>query len=395
MKKIINLIVLCLVFSFVYESNAYTVIDMRGKKIEIPEKLERIATIDDGFIEGVMTHLNVINKVSAISSWSMKRDYSYSYENAKGETVTYKGLNTMKYLHPWLNDLPCFNSPQGDILNYETLAKSNPQLIILRVGDCTVSGGSFFRGGDPAQLNKTINMIESLDIPLIVLHSPTYYGKAELSTMKEEMRVIGDIFKQREKALALYDYLNKTELMVKERTKNVKDKPKVLYFGLNSAARKQGGSGMAAGINTPESYIIENIVNAKNAYNKQGNNVILSGEQVYALDPDVILLPTQNGYHPADELLYASYYKNLSELKAVKNKKIYSLPWTPMNCSRRVEYPLDILIIAKAAYPELFKDIKVHQFAIDFYKHVYNIDDKKAKELRSQQLLDWTYENDF
>lgn len=391
MKK---LFIILFIFSSV-QSFAYTVTDMRGKQVNIPENLERVATIDDGFIEGVMTHLGVINKVTAIGSWSMKRDYKYTYETIDGKKYTAKGVNTMKYLHPWLNDIPCFNSPQGDILNYETLAKADPQLVILRVGDCTVSGGSYFRGGDPAQLEKTITMIESLDIPLVVLFSPTYYGKAELSSMKEEMRVLGDIFKQRDKALKLYEYLNETEIMVRNRTKNIKDKPNVLYFGLNSAARKQGGSGMVSGITTPESYIIENIVNAKNAYRGKGNNIILSGEQVYAIDPDVILLPTQNGYHPADELLKAPYYQNLNQLKAVQNKRVYALPWTPMNCSRRVEYPLDILIIAKASYPELFKDIKVHQFALDFYKKVYNVDDKTAKALRSEQLLDWTVENDF
>lgn len=384
MKK---LFIILFIFSSV-QSFAYTVTDMRGKQVNIPENLERVATIDDGFIEGVMTHLGVINKVTAIGSWSMKRDYKYTYETTDGKKYTAKGVNTMKYLHPWLNDIPCFNSPQGDILNYETLAKADPQLVILRVGDCTVSGGSYFRGGDPAQLEKTITMIESLDIPLVVLFSPTYYGKAELSSMKEEMRVLGDIFKQRDKALKLYEYLNETEIMVRNRTKNIKDKPNVLYFGLNSAARKQGGSGMVSGITTPESYIIENIVNAKNAYRGKGNNIILSGEQVYAINPDVILLPTQNGYHPADELLKAPYYQNLNQLKAVQNKRVYALPWTPMNCSRRVEYPLDILIIAKASYPELFKDIKVHQFALDFYKKVYNVDNKTAKALRSEQLLD-------
>lgn len=391
MKK---LFIILFIFSSV-QSFAYTVTDMRGKQVNIPENLERVATIDDGFIEGVMTHLGVINKVTAIGSWSMKRDYKYTYETTDGKKYTAKGVNTMKYLHPWLNDIPCFNSPQGDILNYETLAKADPQLVILRVGDCTVSGGSYFRGGDPAQLEKTITMIESLDIPLVVLFSPTYYGKAELSSMKEEMRVLGDIFKQRDKALKLYEYLNETEIMVRNRTKNIKDKPNVLYFGLNSAARKQGGSGMVSGITTPESYIIENIVNAKNAYRDKGNNIILSGEQIYAIDPDVILLPTQNGYHPADELLKAPYYQNLNQLKAVQNKRVYALPWTPMNCSRRVEYPLDILIIAKASYPEVFKDIKVHQFALDFYKKVYNVDNKTAKALRSEQLLDWTVENDF
>lgn len=71
------------------------------------------------------------------------------------------------------------------------------------------------------------------------------------------------------------------------------------------------------------------------------------------------------------------------------------MPWTPMNCSRRVEYPLDMLIIAKAAYPELFSDIKIHEVALQFYKDVYHVDDATARGLRSAQWLDWTVENDF
>ena len=60
-----------------------------------------------------------------------------------------------------------------------------------------------------------------------------------------------------------------------------------------------------------------------------------------------------------------------------------------MNASRRVEYPLDMLIIAKAAYPELFSDVDVYAFALDFYQKVYNVDEASARGLRSTQLLDW------
>lgn len=85
--------------------------DMRGKTVMVPKNLSRIATIDDGFIESVMTHLGEVRKVVAIGSWSMKRDYKYDFVTTKGESYTYsKGWNTMKYLNPWLNDLPCFNS---------------------------------------------------------------------------------------------------------------------------------------------------------------------------------------------------------------------------------------------------------------------------------------------
>ena len=367
-----------------------TITDMRQKSVKIPDNLSRIATIDDGFIEGVLTHLGEVQKVTSIASWSMKRDYKYTILTKSGESSTYRGLNTMKALHPWLNDLPCFNSKQGNVLNYETLIKSNPQLIILRVGDCTVSGAN------KDSLNKTLKTLESFNIPLVVLFSPTYY-KNNLDSMEDEIRILGEIFGKKEQALALYHYLDSIEKMIIERTKKIREKEKVsvLYLGLNPVARKEGGSGIVVGTNTPESYIIEEIANAKNAYRGLGSRVVLSGEQIYALNPDVILLPTHNGYHPTLELYESSYYTDLQGLNAVKNKRVYSLPWTPMNCSRRLEYPLDLLIMAKASYPHLFEDIKVHDFALDFYQKIYPINRQKAESLFKEQLLDWTLKEDF
>ena len=390
MKKIFSIIILVVTFACL-NAKDIIVTDMRGVNVSVPDNLERIATISDGFVEGVMTHLGVIHKVAVIGSWSMKRDYKYSFTTVGGEEYTLRGWNTMKYLHPWLNDLPCINSPQGNIINYETLASANPQLVILRVGDCTL------RGANPETVEKTIGTIEALGIPLVVIFSPNYYNKAELSSMREEMRVLGDIFGQREKALKLFDYLDATEKMIRKRTASIKEKNKVsmLYLGLNPNVRKKGAAGSVSGVNTPESYIIEGIANAKNAFTGKGSGVIMSAEQLYSLNPDVIVLPTSNGYHPPRELYESPDFQILQELKAVKNKRVYAMPWSPMNCARRVEYPIDMMIIAKAAYPDKFKDIKVHTFVLQFYKDVYNVSDKDAEALRSEQILDWTVEYDF
>ena len=390
MKKIFSIIILVVTFACL-NAKDIIVTDMRGVNVSVPDNLERIATISDGFVEGVMTHLGVIHKVAVIGSWSMKRDYKYSFTTVGGEEYTLRGWNTMKYLHPWLNDLPCINSPQGNIINYETLASANPQLVILRVGDCTL------RGANPETVEKTIGTIEALGIPLVVIFSPNYYNKAELSSMREEMRVLGDIFGQREKALKLFDYLDATEKMIRKRTASIKEKNKVsmLYLGLNPNVRKKGAAGSVSGVNTPESYIIEGIANAKNAFTGKGSGVIMNAEQLYSLNPDVIVLPTSNGYHPPRELYESPDFQILQELKAVKNKRVYAMPWSPMNCARRVEYPIDMLIIAKAAYPDKFKDIKVHTFVLQFYKDVYNVSDKDAEALRSEQILDWTVEYDF
>ena len=70
---------------------------MRGKAVTIKEPLNSVATIDDGFVEGVMTHLGVIDKITAIGSWSMKRDYKYDFVAQNGEKYSHRGWNTMKF----------------------------------------------------------------------------------------------------------------------------------------------------------------------------------------------------------------------------------------------------------------------------------------------------------
>ena len=371
-------------------AQARVIVDMRGKAVTVPDNPASVATIDDGFIEGVMTHLGVINRVKVIGSWSMKRDYCYTIPSRSGESREYRGWNTMKYLHPWLDDLPCVNSPQGNIISYETLALAAPDVVLLRAGDTTV-------GTDKEKVQKTADTIEALGLPLLVLYSPTWFRSSDLSGMKTEAGIIGELFGQKEKAEALIDRLAETEDLIRRRTSSVSEEEKVsvLLLGLRPDVRKKGGAGSVHGRDTPESYIVEQIVHARNAFQGNGTGVPMSAEQVYACDPDVIILPTANGYHPPQELCEAPYYENLQELRAVKNGRVYALPWSPMNASRRVEYPLDMLIIAKAAYPERFADISVYDFALRFYQDIYGVSEETARGLRSTQLLDWMAESGF
>lgn len=371
-------------------AQARVIVDMRGKAVTVPDNPVSVATIDDGFIEGVMTHLGVINRVKVIGSWSMKRDYRYTIPSRSGESREYRGWNTMKYLHPWLDDLPCVNSPQGNIISYETLALAAPDVVLLRAGDTTV-------GTDKEKVQKTADTIEALGLPLLVLYSPTWFRSSDLSGMKTEAGIIGELFGQKEKAEALIDRLAETEDLIRRRTSSVSEEEKVsvLLLGLRPDVRKKGGAGSVHGRDTPESYIVEQIVHARNAFQGNGTGVPMSAEQVYACDPDVIILPTANGYHPPQELCEAPYYENLQELRAVKNGRVYALPWSPMNASRRVEYPLDMLIIAKAAYPERFADISVYDFALRFYQDIYGVSEETARGLRSTQRLDWMAESGF
>jgi iron complex transport system substrate-binding protein len=367
-----------------------TVTDMHGRTVELPATIERVVVIDDGFVEGILYRFGMQDRVVGLGGAWIK-DYTYTFETTDGTTYEYKnGMNPVRYLIPELADLPVLVET-GTAINYETLASLDPDVIILREGAWAFSAGS-----DEA-LKKTVTTIESLGIPLVILVGPPFQESPTIDHISEEIRLVGEVFSREEDADTLASYLDNQIKEIRKRTADVPEdeKPRMMQLGLSPRARQGGGAGMAWGGDTIESYFIEEIANAKNAYEGTGAFVVISTEQILALNPDVIVLPTAQGYHPASELYTAPYYQNLQELTAVKNHRVYALPWTPYNWAKRLEYPIEAMVIAKAAYPDRFADVQVHEWVFEFYQTVYGVDEATAKELRSAQWLDWTVEAGF
>ncbi|MDO8835010.1 MAG: ABC transporter substrate-binding protein [Vicinamibacterales bacterium] len=367
------------------------VTDMRGVGVAVPARLQRVATINDGFVESVMTRFGVIGSLVAVASGSLQRTWNYTIPAAGGRPlVMTDGMGTMRAMHPWLANLPCAGCGASDALNYETIAAAQPDAVIMRVGDCTVDAGS-----DAA--SRTIEIFGAMGIPVVVLRSPTDFRSQSLETLHEEVRLLGTLFGQEDEAATLIDELTAVEAMVRERLSGVTDdaRPRVLYLGLASGARSSGGAAYVWGTDTAESWMLEHLAGARNAYRGPGARVLLNAEQILALDPDVIVLPTSAGYHPPQELAEAPYFRDLQRLRAVRDRRVYSLPWTPMNCGRRLEYPLDLLIMAKGAHPRRFADVAVHDWALAFYRRTYRIDERQALVFRRAQWIDWTVDAGF
>jgi iron complex transport system substrate-binding protein len=328
-------------------------------------------------------------KIVGIGSSSLpKGGTNCTFTTIDGKTYEYRGgMSTVTCLYPRIRDLPVVGG-SNTAINYETLAGLDPDVAILRIGDCTL------RSMDDEGVQKTIRTIESLGIPVIVLKSYACFDNPDISMISDEIRIIGSVFGKEERAGELADYLESTTRLVVERTKDIPDaeKPTVLVFGASPVSRKAGGAGMVRGIDTIDSYFIEEIVHAKNAYRDIGRPTV-SAEQLLALDPDVIVLDTANGYHPPEELYSAPYYQNVGELSAVKNRRVSSFPYEPCS-TRRLEYPIEVIVIAKAAYPERFTDIDLNEWLLEFYKNIYGVDDETAKALRAAQWMNWCAEEE-
>ncbi|KGK98617.1 ABC transporter substrate-binding protein [Methanococcoides methylutens] len=365
-----------------------TVVDSRGVAVQVPIEIEKVATISDGMIEGVMTSIGVQDTLVGVGSSCLQRNFKYAYETVGGETFIYEdGMNPVTYLNPGIVDLPCF-AKSGSAVNYETLASLDPDVVIVRLGSCSL------RFIDDESTQKSIETIESLGIPLVVLYGSNCYDDPDVTTISDEICIIGQVFGKEAETTKLAGYLESQTNLINERTKDIPDeeKPDVLIFGASPKARGDGGAGQIFGLDTIESFFIQDIAHAKNGFQESGYFKTVSAEHVLALDPDVIVLCTASGYHPPLELYEAPYYQNLQELSAVKNRRVVALPWSPCNCAKRLEYPIDVMVIAKGTYPEHFEDINLAEWLLDFYQNVYGVDRDTAKELRSAQWMDWTVE---
>jgi iron complex transport system substrate-binding protein len=364
-----------------------TVVDGRGESVQVPAEIDRVVTISDGLVEEVMTVLGVQDKLVGIGSECLPKVWQIDYPTVDGGNFSYHdGMNVANYLNTGIGDLPLV-AKYNVAPNYEVLASLKPDVIIIRAGDCT-----FWKDED--SMNKAIDSIESLGFPLVVTYGPNTCETPSLDKLSEEIQIIGQVFGEEERADELAKYLESEVDSVRERTEDIPDseKPSVLLFGLSPQTRGQGAAGDAWGLSTIESYFLENIVNARNAFQEPVSTGVVSAERVLAINPDVIVLPTDFGYHPPRELYEAPYYQNLQELDAIKNKRISALPWSPCNCDKRLEYPIDVMVMAKAAYPDRFEDIDLGEWLLEFYQNVYDVDRETAEGLRSAQWMDWTVE---
>ena len=362
-----------------------TITDSRGVQVTVPKNITRVVTVSDAMIEGTMAAFGVDDKIIGIGSSCIPQDFTYSYPLDNGGYINGTGgRDIAKVLSPRAAGMPAVIQ-SGTAMNYETLAGLKPDVVILRIGDCALQKKS------DEKTTQTIQRIESLGIPVVALYSPNCYDQPNPKQISDEIRILGRLFEKEEKAERLAKYLESQLAFVQNRTKDIPDSQKqtVISLGLSPQIRAQGGAGNVHGLKTTESYIIEDIVNAKNAYRTEGR-LLVNTEQLLTMNPDVIVLCTSMGYHPPGELYNATYYKPLRDLKAVKNKRVSALPWSPCNCAMRLEYPIDVMVIAKTTYPDRFTDVKLDDWLLEFYKNVYGVNDTKAKELRTAQWMDWT-----
>lgn len=201
-----------------------------------------------------------------VGSSCLQRNFNYTYDTVGGETYVYEdGMDPVTYLNPWIMDLPLYVS-SGSAVNYETLASLEPDVVIVRVGSCSL------RYIEDETTQKSIETMESLGLPLVVLYSPNCYDSPDMSIISDEINIIRQVFGKEDETKVIADYLEEQVSFVSKRTQDIReeDKQDVLMFGASPQARREGGAGQIFGLDTIESFFIQDIANANNAFQEGG-----------------------------------------------------------------------------------------------------------------------------
>ena len=321
------------------------VTDLAGRQVDIPKEAKKVIITAPGHGGAFMTMCALLGEDTP--------DYLVGWDN-RLKTDNLDMYNHYLKTMPQLEQIPDVGSVFRENFNVEKIIELSPDLCIFSVEE------------KDAIESIAASKLEKAEIPYIYVQ----YVDEKTENQEKSTKLIGEVFGKEERAHELIDYCIGKRKMVEERVAKVvssgQEKPKVYFecaamgpeeYGYTYSNDIQWGliTTMAGG---------ENISNGK--FPKYGQ---LDLETMLREDPDVIFFtgaywpksPTslRMGYdveeNQAREQLKGFLNRTgWSDLKAVKNKKIY-LIYHSMGCELFDFAALEF--VAKGIYPEEFKDI--------------------------------------
>lgn len=303
------------------------VIDCAGREVVIPDQVDSVACLY-AYTGHVCVMLCCEDKIDAVVN-GLKRD------------------NLMQRKIPDIMDMPCPYG--GGSINIEELTAVSPDLVLLRVENLADSG--------------EIQKLESVGIPYVVVD---YVSMAD---QVYSIEVMGKALGEEERAATYLEYYRSTLAMLDDRLSKIpENQRKRVYHSVNEVVRTDIPGTLSYEVLEAAGCI--NVVTSSDELRLDGDKGMVTVEQIYVWDPDLILAnePDATEYFRTDD--------KFSGLRAVQGGNVHQLP---VGISRwghpgSLESPLAALYIAKLLYPDIFQDIDMTEEVRSFYALYFDID---------------------
>lgn len=316
-----------------------------AKTIEIVDQANRTVTVPTP---------KELNKVFFTSPLGMIMVYTLVPDKLAGVSSDLSE-EELAYLNPALKEAPNLGGMQaGAELNPEAIINSGAQ-IIFSIAPEPISETS---------VSEANQLQEQLNIPVVVVD-----GSMEKAA--SSYAFLGSVLGEEERAKTLGDYCTKVFEDVVNKVSDIPDDQKVsVYYA-------EKNDGLSTEPSTSSHAAVLKYAGAKNVATveaKKGSGMSpVSLEQVLTWDPDVIIAwgADRGG---AYDLIKTD--KDWSNVKAVKDDRVYSMPNKPFSWMDRppsVNRFLGVQWVAHMLYPDVYT-IDMKEQTKEFYKLFYSVD---------------------
>lgn len=307
--------------------------DMAGRKVTVPAAEDIESVFSTGPVAAIFMYMVAPDKL-----------LGWNYELNDVE----KSIILEKY-----HDLPNFG--MGDAINYEAVIAANPTIALNcgKINDAMVS--------DCDALSK------SLGIPVIAVDN-------ELNNSAEAFRFMGELLGVEDHAEELAEYSEKIFTDIASLADIPEDEKVSVYFGNGEDSLETAPRG------SQHAQILDavNVTNVADLELGDGSRVQISAEQLFAWNPDVIVVngepkADKSGNSAAEDILSNPDY---ASLKAVQDNKVYGTPNAPFSWVDRPAGPnrlIGIVWLSAVVYPEYIK-CDVNEEIREFFNLFYHVD---------------------
>lgn len=305
------------------------VTDAYGEQVEVPAQIDSIVATNwpyPALIYAVTGRTDMIKTM------------------AEGSMEAYN-ISMFKVLAPGLEDLPTDCLDSGTDINFEELAKTEPDVVL-----CYKSVEE--------EIGEQIRAINAVPVN-------TKFGKFE--DVQESIRLIGELFDCQDKAEKLVTFHKDTLAYLegkREDQPTAEEKPVVLYITRENDGEYQVVCPTHLGANMVD---LAGGRNATEEFVDLGSTTV-SMEQILAWNPDIVLLSNFDDFTP-EQFVDGTMGEEWSRVNAVKNQKVYKTPigiyrWDTLG----VETPLTVEWMAKVINPEVYREYDFQDELKDFYE---------------------------
>lgn len=318
-------------------AGARKVVDQLGREVELPANINRV----------VITSILPIPSVFCLVDGSADKIVGMapaSMGAAQNSLLAAIYPNILKASTEFM---------KGDTINLEELVKLKPDMII-----CLAENG------EAATLEKT-------GIPVIAVKTSSVADGNSFETVYSWVELLGKILGKTDKA----EYLTKKgyEMLGEVNSKlwvvpEDKKPTALILFNHSSDTIKVSGAHFFG-----QFWI--NSAGGKNVAGDLSGTPVVTMEQIYKWNPDYIFITNFTPTQPEDLLDNKVDGQDWSQLKAIKDKKVFKIPlgtyrWFPPSA----DSPLMIKWIAQMLHPEVFNYYSMEDEAKQYYKEFFGWD---------------------